>query len=71
MYSIKKTDNKECNTAKGVRIAIEFNKFKDILFGKKIIISLISSIMFRKLMLRQKNSFLIKKATCMCIHPGP
>ena len=35
MYSIKKIDGKECNTAKGVSIAIEFNKFKDILFGKK------------------------------------
>ena len=37
MYSIKKIDNKECNTAKGVSIAIEFNKLKDVLFGKKII----------------------------------
>ena len=37
MYSIKKTDGKECNTAKRVSIAIEFNKFKDVLFNKKII----------------------------------
>ena len=37
MYSIKKIDGKECNTAKGVSIAIEFNKFKDVLLGKKII----------------------------------
>ena len=37
MYSIKKIDGKECNTAKGVSIAIEFNKFKDVLFNKKII----------------------------------
>ena len=28
---------KECNTAKGVSIASEFNKFKDVLFNKKII----------------------------------
>ena len=37
MYSTKKTDGKECNIAKGVSIAIEFNKFKDVLFNKKII----------------------------------
>ena len=37
MYSMKKIDGKECNTAKGVGIATEFNKFKDVLFGKKII----------------------------------
>ena len=37
MYSMKKIDGKECNTAKGVSIAIEFNKFKDVLFNKKII----------------------------------
>ena len=37
MFSIKKIDNKECNTAKEVSIAIEFNKFKNVLFGKKII----------------------------------
>ena len=30
-------DGKEHNTAKGVSIAIEFDKFKDILFNKKII----------------------------------
>ena len=37
MYSMKKIDGKEYNTAKGVNIAIEFNKFKDVLFNKKII----------------------------------
>ena len=37
MYSVKKIDGKECNTAKGVNIATEFNKFKDVLFNKKII----------------------------------
>ena len=36
MYSIKKIDDKECNTAKGVSVATEFNKFKDVLFNKKI-----------------------------------
>ena len=37
MYSIKNVDGKECNTAKGVNIATDFNKFKDILFDAKII----------------------------------
>ena len=37
MYSIKKIDGKEHNTAKGVNIATEFNKFKDVLFNKKLI----------------------------------
>ena len=37
MYSIKSIDGKELNAAKGVRIATEFNKFKDVLFNKKII----------------------------------
>ena len=36
MYSIIKIDGKECSTAKGVSIATEFNKFKDVLFNKKI-----------------------------------
>ena len=37
MYSIKKIDGKEHNTAKGVNIANEFDNFKDVLFNKKII----------------------------------
>ena len=37
MYSIKNSDGKESNTAKGVNIATEFNEFKDTLFNKKII----------------------------------
>ena len=37
MYSMKKTDGKECNTAKCVSIATEFDKFKDVLFNEKII----------------------------------
>ena len=35
MYSITKIDSKECNTAKGVSIATEFDGFKDVLFNKK------------------------------------
>ena len=37
MYSMKKNDDKECNTAKGVSIATEFDKSKDLLFNEKII----------------------------------
>ena len=37
MYLIKKIDGKESNSAKGVNIATEFNKFEDVLFNKKII----------------------------------
>ena len=34
MYSMKNIDGKECNTAKGMSIATEFNKFKNALFSK-------------------------------------
>ena len=37
MYSIKKIDGKENNTAKGVIIATEFDNFKDVLFNKKLL----------------------------------
>ena len=37
MYSMRKIDGKECNTAKGVSIATEFDKFKDVLFNEKLI----------------------------------
>ena len=35
MHSMKNIDGKEFNTAKGINVAIEFNKFKDTLFNKK------------------------------------
>ena len=34
---MKNIDGKEYNTAKGVSIATEFDKFKDVLFNEKII----------------------------------
>ena len=37
MYFIKNIDGKEYDTAKGVSITTEFDKFKDILFNEKII----------------------------------
>ena len=33
IYSMKKTDGKEYNTAKGVSIATEFKKFNNVLFN--------------------------------------
>ena len=35
VYSMKKNYGKEYNTAKGVSIATEFDKFKDVLFNEK------------------------------------
>ena len=37
IYSIKKIDGKESNTATGVNVSTEFNGFKDVLLNKKII----------------------------------
>ena len=37
MYSIKKIDGKEYNTAKEVSIAIEFDKFEDVLLNKRLL----------------------------------
>ena len=37
MYSIEEIDGKEYNTAEGVNVATEFDKFKDVLFDEKII----------------------------------
>ena len=37
MYSMKKIDSKEHNTAKGKTIATQFNKFKNVLFKKKLL----------------------------------
>ena len=48
MYSMKKTDGKEYNTAKGVSIATEFKKFKDVLFNEKIIRHKMKRIQSRK-----------------------
>ena len=37
MYSIKKVDSKQYNTAKGVSIATEFDKIKNVLFNESVI----------------------------------
>ena len=48
MYSIKKMDGKEHNTAKRVSIATEFDEFKDALFNKKIIRQKMKIIQIKK-----------------------
>ena len=48
MYSMKTVDGKECNTAKEVSIATEFNKFKDVLFNKEIIRNKMKRIQSKK-----------------------
>ena len=37
MYSVRKIDASESNTAKGVNITTKFNEFKDVIFNKTII----------------------------------
>ena len=48
MDSMKKIDGKECNTAKRVSIATEFDKFKDVLFMRKIIKHKMKRILSKK-----------------------
>ena len=63
MYSIKKIDGKECNTAKGVNIATEFNKFKDVLFNKKIIRHKMRKIQSKK---QKLGTYEIAKISLSC-----
>ena len=48
MYSMKKIDGNESNTANGVNIATEFDKSKDVLFNEKIIRHKIKRIQSKK-----------------------
>ena len=63
MYSLKKTDNKEYNTVKGVSIANEFGKFKDVIFNKKIIRHKMKRIQSKKHKLR---TYEIDKISLSC-----
>ena len=63
MYSIKKIDGKECKTAKGVSIAIEFNKFKDVLFNKKVIKHKMKRIQSKK---HKLGTYKIEKMALSC-----
>ena len=63
MYSIKKANGKEHNTAKGVSIATEFDRFKDVLFNKKIIRHKMKRIQSKK---HQLGTYEIDKISLSC-----
>ena len=63
MYSIKNIDGKEHNTAKGVSIATEFDKFKDVLFNKKIIRHKMKRIKSKK---HKSGTYEIDKISLSC-----
>ena len=63
MYSMKITDGKESNKAKGVNIATEFNEFKDTLFNKKVLRHKMRRIQVKKHKLRTYD---IKKISLSC-----
>ena len=63
MHYMKKIDGKECNTAKGVSIATEFDKFKDVLFNEKIIRHKMKRIQSKK---HKLGTYEIKKKSLSC-----
>ena len=63
MYSIKKIDGKEHNTAKWVNIATEFDEFKDVLFGEKIIRHKMKRIQAKK---QKLGTYEIDKISLSC-----
>ena len=63
MYSIIKIDGKEHNTAKGVSITTEFDKFKDVLFNEKIIRHKMKRIQSKK---HQLGTYEIDKISLPC-----
>ena len=63
MYSIKKIDGKEHNTAKGVSIASEFDKFKDALINRKIIRQKMKRIQSKK---HKLGTYEIDKISLSC-----
>ena len=60
---MKKIDGKECNTAKGVSIATEFDKFKDVLFNEKIIRHKMKRIQSKK---HKLGTYEINKISLSC-----
>ena len=63
MYSIKKTDGKECNTTKMSIIATECNEFKDVIFNKKVIRHKMRKIQSKK---HQLGTYEINKISVSC-----
>ena len=63
MYSIKNIDGEESNMAKGVDIATEFNKFKNILLNKKIMRHKMRRIQAKN---HKLGTYQIKKISLSC-----
>ena len=63
MHSMKTIDCKEYNTAKGVSIATEFDKFKDALFNEKIIRHKMKRIQSKK---HKLGTYEINKISLSC-----
>ena len=63
IYSMKKIDDKESNTAKGMSIATKFDKFKDVLFNEKFIRHKIKGIQSKK---RKLETYENEKISLSC-----
>ena len=63
LYSLKKIDGKESNTAKGMSIATKFDKFKDVLFNEKVIRHKTKIIQSKK---RKLGTYEIEKISLSC-----
>ena len=63
MYSLKKIDGKESNTAKKMSIATKVDKFKDVLFNEKVIRHRIKIIQSKK---RKLGTYEIEKISLSC-----
>ena len=65
MYSMKKIDGKECNAAKGVSIATEFDRLKDTLVNEQIIRHKMKRIQSKKhkynVIIEKKRNVIIEK----------
>ena len=62
---MKKIDGNEYNTAKGVNIATEFDKFKDVLFNEKIIRHKMKRIKSKK---HKPGTYEINKISLACFN---
>ena len=63
MHSMKNIDEKGSNTAKGVNIASEFNKFEDTLFNKKVVRHKMKRIQSKK---HKIGTYEINKTSLSC-----
>ena len=63
IHFMKKISSKECNTAKGLSIATEFDKFKDVLFNEKIIRHKMKRIQNKK---HKSGNYEIDKISLSC-----